>query len=99
MAATVKPLQGWLTVKPEAPDEKTVGGIILPPPKHGESQALGRVVAFGPPHKGEKAIKLDEGTLVVFRAYSTVEIDNAGVKVVAVPQRDLIAFFDTKDDF
>lgn len=64
MTKKIYPVPGYVLVKPIAPEEKTVSGIILP--KGNEDQQTGTVIFSAPPYKN------DHGTMIE----SPVEADD-----------------------
>jgi chaperonin GroES len=97
MATDIKivPLGKRVVIKPQDIQEKTPGGLVIPPSATDDKRpAFGEIVKLGI-GKGEdgKVIKFDVkvGDLVYFKRYSPEEIEVDGKEYLVLDAEDIIA--------
>lgn len=81
---TVAPLKANLLVKPDPPQERSHGGILLPDSIKTRSQR-GTVIAVGPDCKGVQV-----GARVLFTYWSAVHLDLNGVEHFLYREEDIL---------
>ena len=90
----VKPLSDRIVVKPEAAEEKTASGIILPDTAQ-EKPQMGKVMATGPGKSSDSGelikMSLKEGDRVLYGKYSGTEITVDGDDVLIMRESDILA--------
>ncbi len=91
----VQPIGSKILVEPKKVEEKTKGGLIVPPSASEEQKPeMGVVVKLGTgeTEKGEK-IKfcVKEGETVYFKKYSLDEIEVEGEKYFIIDNMDILA--------
>jgi len=90
----VKPLSDRIVVKPEAAEEKTASGIILPDTAQ-EKPQMGKVMAVGPGKSSDSGelikMSLKEGDRVLYGKYSGTEIAVDGDDVLIMRESDILA--------
>lgn len=88
----IKPLADRVVVKPEVPEEKTKGGIILPDTAK-EKPVVGTVVAVGPGKKSDdgkiQPMEVKVGDRVLYGKYSGTEITIKGEEYLIMRESDL----------
>ena len=84
----IRPLADRVVILP-APEEKTVGGIIIPDTAK-EKPLKGEVKAVGNGTKDEEMI-LKEGDQVLYGKYAGTEIELDGTKYLIMRQSDVLA--------
>ncbi|MDX1532090.1 MAG: co-chaperone GroES, partial [Rhodothermales bacterium] len=84
MGLSIKPLADRVVVKPEAAEEKTAGGLIIPDTAK-EKPQKGKVLAVGP-GRVENGNKIDmsvkEGDTVLYGKYAGTELTLDGEEVM-----------------
>ncbi|MCQ9209663.1 co-chaperone GroES [Granulicatella seriolae] len=85
----LKPLKDRVVIKMVEPEEKTLGGLVLPSAAQEKSQ-IGQVVAVSD-FTDEDDRQVQEGDRVVFEKYSGTEIKFEGQEYIVVKEKDLIA--------
>ncbi len=85
----IKPLADRVLIKPAAPEEKTVGGIIIPDSAK-EKPLKGEVMAVGHGTKDEEMV-LKVGDQVLYGKYAGTEIEYDGEKYLMMRQSDVLA--------
>lgn len=89
----LKPISDRIVVKPSDPNERTAGGIYIPPTAKEKSQ-LGEVVAVGG-GKTENGIKIDMevklGDKVIFDKYSGSSVTIDGFEYIIIHESDVLA--------
>ena len=85
----IKPLADRVLILPQAAEEKTISGIIIPDTAK-EKPLMGKVVAVGP---GTADIKMEvkEGDTVLYGKYAGTEINVDGVDYLIMKQSDILA--------
>jgi chaperonin GroES len=88
----MKPLSDRVVVKPQAAEEKTASGIILPDTAQ-EKPQMGEVVVVGPGKMSESGhlikMTLKKGDKVLYGKYSGSEID--GGELLIMRESDILA--------
>ncbi|HPG55409.1 MAG: co-chaperone GroES [Paludibacteraceae bacterium] len=85
----IKPLADRVLVKPNAAEEKTASGIILPDSAK-EKPLKGKVVAIGNGTKDEEMI-VKVGDNVLYGKYAGTEIELDSEKYLIMRQSDILA--------
>jgi len=85
----IKPLADRVLIKPNAAEEKSAGGIILPDSAK-EKPLRGKVVAKGNGTKDEEMV-VKEGDEVLYGKYAGTEIEFDGEKYLIMRQSDILA--------
>jgi chaperonin GroES len=92
MATSITPLADRVVVKPNAAEEKTASGIIIPDTAK-EKPQKGTVLAVGP-GKVENGTKIDmtvkEGDTVLYGKYAGTEITLDGDEVMIMRESDIL---------
>ena len=88
----INPLSDRVVVKPEAAEEKTASGIILPDSAK-EKPQIGEVVAVGPGKNSDSGqlikMTVKKGDKVLYGKYSGSEID--GGNLLIMRESDILA--------
>ena len=88
----MKPLSDRVVVRPQAAEEKTASGIILPDTAQ-EKPQMGEIVAVGPGKMSESGhlikMTLKKGDKVLYGKYSGSEID--GGELLIMRESDILA--------
>lgn len=85
----IQPLADRVLIKPEAAEEKTVGGIIIPDSAK-EKPLRGEIIAVGEGTKDE-AMVLKTGDRVLYGKYAGTELELDGEKYLIMRQSDVLA--------
>ena len=85
----IQPLADRVLVKPQAAEEKTVGGIIIPDSAK-EKPLRGEVLAVGEGTKDEQMV-LHVGDQVLYGKYAGTELELDGEKYLIMRQSDVLA--------
>jgi len=85
----MKPLADRVIIKPQAAEEKTASGIIIPDSAK-EKPQKGTVVAVGPGTKDDK-MEVKVGDVVLYGKYSGNEITVDGDDYLIMKQSDILA--------
>ena len=92
MATSITPLADRVVVQPQAAEEKTAGGLIIPDTAK-EKPQKGTVIAVGP-GKVENGTKIDmtvkEGDTVLYGKYAGTEITLDGDEVMIMRESDIL---------
>ncbi len=92
MATSITPLADRVVVQPQAAEEKTAGGLIIPDTAK-EKPQKGTVLAVGP-GKVENGTKIDmtvkEGDTVLYGKYAGTEITLDGDEVMIMRESDIL---------
>jgi len=92
MATSITPLADRVVVQPQAAEEKTAGGLIIPDTAK-EKPQKGTVLAVGP-GKVENGNKIDmtvqEGDTVLYGKYAGTEITLDGDDVMIMRESDIL---------
>lgn len=85
----IKPLADRVLIQPEAAEEKTLSGIIIPDSAK-EKPLKGKVLAVGNGTKDEEMV-VKEGDTVLYGKYAGTEIQLDNEKYLIMRQSDLLA--------
>ena len=85
----IKPLEDRVLVEPQAAEEKTASGIIIPDSAK-EKPQKGTVVAVGPGTK-DVNIEVKKGDTVLYGKYSGTELTVDGKDYLIMRQSDILA--------
>jgi chaperonin GroES len=85
----IKPLADRVLVEPQAAEEKTKSGIIIPDSAK-EKPQRGKVVAAGPGSKDEK-MEVKVGDVVLYGKYAGTELSVDGKDYLIMRQSDILA--------
>ena len=85
----IKPLADRVLVQPDAAEEKSAGGIILPDSAK-EKPLKGKVLATGNGTKDEQMV-VKAGDTVLYGKYAGTEIEYEGEKYLIMRQSDILA--------
>ena len=85
----VTPLHDRVIVKPNAAEEKTAGGIIIPDNAK-EKPQRGVVIAAGPGKKDEP-VTVKTGDVVLYGKYAGTEISIEGTDYLIMRESDILA--------
>lgn len=90
----IKPLEDRVVIKPEMPDEKVQGGIIIPDTAK-EKPQKGKVTAIGPGKMSETGTKIPMnvkvGDTVLYGKYSGTEITINEEELLILRESDILA--------
>ena len=86
---TIKPLADRVLIKPQAAEEKTISGIIIPDSAK-ETPLRGEVLAVGDGTKDEKMV-LEVGDQVLYGKYAGTELELNNEKFLIMRQSDVLA--------
>ena len=84
-----KPLHDRIAIRPQAEEEKTAGGIIIPDTAK-EKPQRGTVVAVGP-GKPEEPTTVKVGDTVLYGKYSGTELQVEGSDYMIMRESDILA--------
>jgi len=84
----MKPINDRVVVKPQAAEEKTVGGIIIPDTAK-EKPQKGEVIAVGP-GKDAIAMTVKPGDIVLYGKYAGQEIQHQGHEYLIMREDDIL---------
>jgi len=91
---TINPLGDRLVVEPEARDEVTSSGLVLPDTAK-EKPMEGKVISIGPGRvldSGERQeIGLKEGQTVLFAKYAGTEVKYNNTEYLIISEKDVLA--------
>lgn len=95
----IKPLGDRVLVKIKTPEEKTVGGILLPSsaqsrPQGGEVVAVGEGKTIG---KNKIDISVKSGAQVVYSKYAGTEVEFNGTNHLILKEDDIVGILETED--
>jgi len=85
----IKPLADRVLVEPQAAEEKTASGIIIPDSAK-EKPQKGTVIAVGPGTKDEN-MEVKKGDTVLYGKYSGTELTVNGKDYLIMRQSDILA--------
>lgn len=85
----IAPLHDRVVVKPEAAEEKTSAGIIIPDTAK-EKPQRGSVIAVGPGKKNDPTV-LKKGDTVLYGKYSGTELRVNGLDLLIMRESDILA--------
>ena len=85
----IRPLSDRVLVRPDAAEEVTISGIIIPDTAK-EKPLKGTVLAAGNGNKDEEMV-VKEGDVVLYGKYAGTEIEVDGEKLLIMRQSDILA--------
>lgn len=85
----IKPLADRVLVEPQAAEEKTASGIIIPDSAK-EKPQRGKIVAVGPGTKDE-AMEVKVGDIVLYGKYAGTELTIDTIDYLIMKQSDILA--------
>ena len=85
----VKPLSDRVLIEPNAAEEKTAGGLIIPDTAK-EKPLAGTVMAVGP-GTSEVTMEVKKGDKVLYGKYAGTEITVDGKQYLIMKQSDILA--------
>lgn len=85
----IKPLSDRVLVRPDAAEEVTISGIIIPDTAK-EKPLKGTILAAGNGNKDEEMV-VKEGDVVLYGKYAGTEIEVDGEKLLIMRQGDILA--------
>lgn len=92
--STLRPLNDRIVVKAVTPEEKTLGGIILPDSAQ-ERPTEATVIAIGPGKTLDNgkivAMEVKVGDLVIYSRYGGTEVKVGGDEYIILRQDDILA--------
>lgn len=88
----MKPINDRVVVKPQAPEEKTKGGIIIPDTAK-EKPLQGEVIAVGP-GKDAIAMTVAIGDTVLYGKYAGQELSYEGQDYLIMREDDILVILD-----
>ena len=88
MAKLGRPMTGKVLVKPEAAEQKTSSGIIIPDSAQ-EKPQRGKVVAVGKP-KNDEEMEVKVGDMVLYGRYAGTEIKIDNEDYLIMNQSDIL---------
>lgn len=82
----IKSINNWVLIKPEVVEDKTKGGLIIPPqnkrvPRKGVVVSVGENVMF----------PIIEGDTIHFKRYTQIEVEDNGETLFLVEDKDILA--------
>jgi len=89
MSVNVKPLADRVLVEPEAAEEKTAGGIIIPDTAK-EKPQRGKIIAVGT-GKVDEPLTVKAGDTVLYGKYSGTELSIEGKDYLIMRESDIFA--------
>ena len=97
MAVTLRPLGDKVIVRPEAGEETTKSGIVLPDTAKEKPQE-GVIVAVGSGRvldNGERvALEVEAGQNILYAKYAGTEVKHEGEDLLILSERDILAVLD-----
>ncbi|HOZ29723.1 MAG: co-chaperone GroES [Bacteroidales bacterium] len=88
MANIGRPMSGKVLIQPQAAEQKTSSGIIIPDSAQ-EKPQRGKIVAVGNPKKDEK-MEVKVGDIVLYGKYSGTEIKIDNSDYLIMNQTDIL---------
>lgn len=87
--ASIQPLHDRVIVKPDAPEQKSIGGIFIPESAK-EKPQRGTVIAVGPGKKDEPTT-VKPGDTILYGKYSGTEITLESEEFLVMRESDILA--------
>ena len=84
----MKPINDRVVIKPNAPEEKSSGGIIIPETAKEKPQQ--GTVAFVGPGKSDYEMTVSKGDIVLYGKYSGTEITYQGEEYIIMREDDIL---------
>ena len=85
----IKPLSDRVLILPNAAEEVTAGGLIIPDTAK-EKPLAGKIIAVGPGTK-DITMEVKEGDQVLYGKYSGTEIVHQGITYIIMKQAEILA--------
>ncbi len=85
----IKPLEDRVLVEPQAAEEKTASGIIIPDSAKEKPQS-GTVIAVGPGTK-DVTMGVKVGDTILYGKYAGTELSHSGKDYLIMRQSDILA--------
>lgn len=94
-ASGIKPIGGYILVKPHEEEEKTASGLIVQTSGQGEKPQKGEIVSLGTgkldSNGKEIAWNVKKGDVVLFKKYSPEEFEIDGENYLIMQEADILA--------
>lgn len=94
-ASKIKPVGGFILVKPAKEEEKTSSGLIIQTSSKGEKPQKGEIVSLGTGKldKDGKTLawNVKVGDIILFKKYSPEEIEIEGEEYLIMKEEDVLA--------
>ncbi|GIW58884.1 MAG: 10 kDa chaperonin [Candidatus Dojkabacteria bacterium] len=94
----IKPIGGYILVKPQAEEEKTASGLIIQTSGKGERPQRGEVIALGTGRLDENGkvipFNVKVGDMVMFKKYSPEEVEIDGEEYLIMQESDILAILE-----
>jgi chaperonin GroES len=94
----IKPVGGYILVKPQPEEEKTASGLIIQTSGKGERPQKGKIVALGTGKLDENGkiipFNVKIGDVVMFKKYSPEEIEIDGEEYLIMQESDILAILE-----
>lgn len=91
----IKPVGGFILVKPAKEEEKTSSGLIIQSTSKGEKPQKGEIISLGTGRLDKDGNKLawnvKEGDTILFKKYSPEEIEFDGTEYLIMREEDILA--------
>ncbi len=89
----IKPLADRVLIEPISSEEMTKSGIILPDTADKEKPEQGKVIEVGP-GRGNKAMNVKKGDIVLFTKYGPNEIKIDNKEYLIAKEEDILAILE-----
>ncbi|BCX13768.1 MAG: 10 kDa chaperonin [Candidatus Dojkabacteria bacterium] len=94
----IKPIGGYILVKPQAEEEKTASGLIIQTSGKGERPQRGEIIALGTGKLDENGkvipFNVKVGDMVMFKKYSPEEVEIDGEEYLIMQESDILAILE-----
>ena len=89
----IQPLGNRILIKPEEIQEKTPGGLIVPPSATEERSKSGIIIKLGVgKHEGEVvSFDVKVGDKIAFSGFTSKEVEDGGEKYLIIDANDVLA--------
>ena len=85
------PLEDRVVIEVAKPEEKNVGGIIIPDTAK-EKPQIGKIIAVGTDKDLQKLVKI--GDKILYAKYGGTEVDVEDKKLLIISQSDILAIIE-----
>ncbi|MBI60610.1 co-chaperone GroES [bacterium] len=89
-----KPLGDRVLIEPEAPEQTTKSGIVIPDSAQEKSQT-GRVLKVGPGRTTDEGklipLEVQEGDIIIYSKYGGTELKVGGNDLLIIKENDILA--------
>lgn len=96
--ASIKPIGGFILVKPEEESDTTASGLIIQSTSKGERPQKGKIIALGTGQLDEKSNKIPfnvkVGDLIMFKKYSPEEVEMDGEDYLIMKESDILGIIE-----